>query len=65
MHQIEERKAWVCSVCGKESRSKTDITRHIEALHVENHPGYSCHFCGSVSKSKDAHRKHISRYHTQ
>ena len=65
MYQIEESKAWVCSVCEKESRGKTDITRHIEAIHIENHPGYPCPLCSSVSKSRDTLRKHVSRVHPE
>ena len=63
MYQMEGSKNWVCSVCGKESRGKTDITRHIDAHHIENHPGYTCHLCGIVSKSRETLRKHVSRMH--
>ena len=53
-----EAKMWICSVCFKESPGKTNITRHIEALHIENHPGYRCDYCNYSTKSRDAMRQH-------
>jgi len=47
---------WSCSVCGKKTKSKRDLFRHIESLHVENHPGYPCNICGLVKKSSQALR---------
>ena len=60
---ITESNEWCCSICGKQSKRKTDITRHIESLHVENHPGYSCELCGVVKKSRNALRQHKSVSH--
>ena len=53
-----EAKMWICSVCYKESPGKTNITRHIEAMHIENHPGYSCDYCDHSTKSRDGMRQH-------
>ena len=58
-----EAKNWVCSVCFKESTGKTNITRHIEAMHIENHPGYCCDYCNYSTKSRDALRQHINKAH--
>ena len=49
---------WTCSVCGKQSNRKTDITRHVEGLHVVNHPGYNCDICGQSAKTKYALGQH-------
>ena len=57
-----EAKMWICSVCCKASPGKTNIIRHIEAMHIENHPGYSCDYCIYSTKSRDAMRQH-SRTH--
>ena len=54
---------WTCSICGKSSRLKTDISRHIESIHVINHPGYKCDICDYSSKSKNALRQHRSVRH--
>ena len=62
MYQSETR-SWICSECGKESKLKTDITRHVEAKHITNHPGYRCNYCGEYSKTKNALRVHISTRH--
>ena len=58
-----ETKSWVCSECGKGSKLKTDITRHVEAKHVLNHPGYRCDYCGTYVKTRNALRLHISSRH--
>ena len=62
MYQTPMKK-WCCYVCGKESVSKSDISRHVESVHVVNHPGYKCSFCGTIVKSKNAFRMHIARNH--
>jgi len=54
---------WSCSVCGKKTKSKRDLFRHIESLHVENHPGYPCDICGLVKKSSQALRMHVKQTH--
>ena len=59
----QETRSWICSECGKESKLKTDITRHVEAKHITNHPGYRCNYCGEYSKTKNALRVHISTRH--
>jgi len=41
MYQTENKK-WRCAICNQESIGKTDITRHVESKHIENHPGYAC-----------------------
>ena len=56
-------KKWCCYVCGQESVNKNDISRHVESVHIVNHPGYECSFCGAIVKSKNALRMHIARNH--
>ena len=58
----DEDKNWNCSVCGKISKSKTDITRHVEGLHLD-HPGFKCDLCGELVKSRNALRQHKSNRH--
>ena len=62
MYQNESKK-WCCSLCGKESFSKTDLSRHVESVHITNHPGYECSYCRVIVKSKNALRQHISTKH--
>ena len=56
-------KAWHCSVCEKTSLGKSNISRHIEATHLENHPGLNCDICGETAKSRNALRVHIAAKH--
>ena len=53
MYQTENKK-WRCAICNQESIGKTDITRHVESKHIENHPGYACGYCDYVTKSRNA-----------
>ena len=58
-------KAWHCAVCEKTSPGKINITRHIEATHLDNHPGLNCDLCGETAKSRNALRMHKSIKHKQ
>ena len=54
---------WSCNICGKSSKSKTDISRHIESVHVVDHPGYKCDLCDYIAKSRNALRQHRNVRH--
>ena len=41
---------WSCIDCGKTSRLKNDMSKHVEAQHI-NHPGLMCEFCEKVLKT--------------
>jgi len=56
-------KAWHCAVCEKTSHGKSNISRHIEATHLENHPGLNCDICGETAKSRNALRVHMAAKH--
>lgn len=56
-------KFWKCLVCSKESKSKVDICRHVESVHITDHPGYNCSYCYAHVKSKNALRLHMKRLH--
>jgi hypothetical protein len=38
---------------------------HVEAKHVDSHPGYSCEYCGKVCPTRNSYLIHKSRYHRQ
>jgi predicted RNA-binding Zn-ribbon protein involved in translation (DUF1610 family) len=44
---------------------KTDIFRHIEAQHLEHHPGFACPLCGEVARTRNGLRQHRSLKHKQ
>ena len=54
---------WHCSVCGKSFKDRTDVSRHIEGNHIENHPGVTCHICGELKKNRNALRLHKASKH--
>jgi len=56
-------KAWHCSVCDRTSRGKINISRHIEATHLENHPGIDCEICGETVRTRNALRQHRADRH--
>ena len=52
---------WKCTVCGKLTKTKQDIGRHIET-HLDG-VSHTCHQCGKACRSSNALRLHISVYH--
>jgi len=56
-------KIWQCSQCGKGSVFKNDIARHIEAAHLQNHPGIICDLCGEMVRTRNALRQHKNVKH--
>ena len=58
-------KAWHCAVCDRTSRGKINISRHIEATHLENHPGINCEICGETVRTRNALRQHRADRHKQ
>jgi len=54
-----------CIECGHVCKTKQNISGHIEANHVENHPGVICKVCTKICTTRDALRKHMVRYHAQ
>jgi uncharacterized C2H2 Zn-finger protein len=54
---------WQCEQCDKSSVFKNDITRHIEAVHLQNHPGITCDLCGEIVKTRNALRQHKNSRH--
>ena len=52
---------WKCTVCGKASRDRKDMSRHIET-HIEG-MSYPCTECGKVSRSSNALKSHFSSFH--
>ena len=56
------KKYWKCSQCGKQAFSKTDITRHIEAAHLD-HPGFACDICEETIRTRNALRQHRALRH--
>jgi len=56
-------KAWHCGVCDRTSRGKINISRHIEATHLENHPGIDCEICGETVRTRNALRQHRADRH--
>ena len=62
MSRDERTKAWICTMCGKNTRDKTNLSQHIEANHIDgvSHP---CNACGKVSRSRHALAKHMYTNH--
>ena len=62
MSKDERTKAWICTMCGKNARDKTNLSQHIEANHIDgvSHP---CNVCGKISRSRHALSKHMYTNH--
>ena len=53
---------FICSECGHRSKRSGDLSKHIEAKHIEN-GGYNCQYCNKYCPSLNAMRSHVSRSH--
>lgn len=53
---------WSCNDCGKFSRLKNDIAKHVEAVHI-THPGLVCDHCEKVLKTRDTLKQHMKSQH--
>ena len=56
------KRLWRCLECSRERYSKTEISRHVEATHIQ-HPGYQCQHCDVISKTRDSLRHHVKNHH--
>ena len=62
MRKDEGTKGWICTMCGKTARDKTNLSQHIEGNHIDgvSHP---CNVCGKVSRSRHGLAKHMYTNH--
>jgi len=56
------KQGWNCNDCGKFSRLKNDIAKHVEAVHI-THPGLVCDLCEKVLKTRDTLKQHMKNQH--
>lgn len=54
-------KAWKCKVCGKETKDRRDMRRHVE-IHMEG-VSNPCSLCEAVTRSSNSLHVHMSRFH--
>jgi len=62
MVQELEKGVFVCAHCGKSSKSRKDLKRHILSKHVQS-PPVSCQFCEREYKNQPSLQAHISQSH--
>ena len=58
----EGQSVWTCQVCGKKTKSNTNIRDHIEAHHIEG-ISLPCNFCEKIFRSRSSLRMHKSSSH--
>ena len=58
---VAGEKAWKCKMCGRETKHRTDMTRHVET-HIEG-VSYPCNQCDVVKRSSNSLHAHVSRAH--
>jgi len=64
MIQEIEKGIFSCTECGKNSRNKKDLKRHIASKHMEGDP-VRCELCGKQYKHKPSLQVHISQKHRE
>ena len=53
---------WVCLPCGKEFSVKSNATRHVRNIHLENER-IQCEICNELFKHKNSLGSHMIRQH--
>jgi len=48
MHLTKYNGGYICNLCNKHTRDKTDAKRHLESKHFQNEFIYECDLCGKV-----------------
>jgi len=59
-----EKGVFACTECGKSSKCKRDLKRHITSKHMEGEP-VRCELCGKQYKHKPSLQVHISQKHRE
>ena len=57
---LKDGSLWKCSVCGKQSKDKSNLTKHTE---VHMGISHSCHSCAKIFNSKNSLHSHKWRAH--
>ena len=52
-----------CKGCGQHACSRKDLTRHIEAKHLNNI--YNCKYCGFTINTRYGLQRHLNKQHKQ
>ena len=53
-----------CTICGKLSRDRHDVARHVESRHFPGTKKYQCGQCDKVFKTNNERKDHRSRIHS-
>ena len=54
---------WVCSICGKTTAQKANLSKHIENIHFPGSFSYNCSLCDQTFSNKNSYYKHKNKYH--
>ena len=58
MFKQPEENIWRCVECGYSSRLKSDVSKHVEAKHIET-AAFTCDFCSKLYPSRNSLKSHI------
>jgi len=59
---VDGVKVWSCTVCSKQHKKRSNITVHIESVHIEGYT-HSCKICYSTHSSRSGLNFHMSTKH--
>jgi len=62
--EVEGIKLWSCNVCGKQHKKRSNITVHIESVHIEGFT-HTCKICCSTHSSRSGLNFHMSTKHSK
>ena len=64
MQKINESRKWKCNVCGRISKDKYNMRKHVERKHMDQ-ASHSCQQCGSIFRSDGWLKMHKRKQHSE
>ena len=59
----QETGLFICNICGKTNRQKTNIKNHLEGVHFHGQFVYECSYCGKRFNGKNSLSVHVHKFH--
>jgi hypothetical protein len=61
----KENGVWKCTHCDYSTKRCSNMTEHVESIHVDDGLAYECKFCPKTLRSRNMLRGHVLTSHKQ
>ncbi|RLU14747.1 hypothetical protein DMN91_012634 [Ooceraea biroi] len=62
--RLENKKSFICQLCGKGYAWKVSLSRHIRE-ECGKPPQFKCDYCGKRFKQRSSFQRHVTKQHFQ